>query len=132
MMGISADKLKALRKQKGFSQEELSKVSGIPVMTIRSWEQGARTPRDIYVIERFCNALEISIDDLLHDELAHAEAMRNSEIGDYEEVRINTLTQSIYDKDNLYGILKLLDRFIDTVGKKRAIEIMEEFANEGN
>lgn len=131
-MGISADKLKALRKQKGFSQEELSKVSGIPVMTIRSWEQGARTPRDIYVIERFCNALEISIDDLLHDELAHAEAMRNSEIGDYEEVRINTLTQSIYDKDNLYGILKLLDRFIDTVGKKRAIEIMEEFANEGN
>ena len=131
-MGISADKLKALRKQKGFSQEELSKVSGIPVMTIRSWEQGARTPIDIYVIERFCNALEISIDDLLHDELAHAEAMRNSEIGDYEEVRINTLTQSIYDKDNLYGILKLLDRFIDTVGKKRAIEIMEEFANEGN
>lgn len=131
-MGISADKLKALRKQKGFSQEELSKVSGIPVMTIRSWEQGSRTPRDIYVIERFCNTLEISIDDLLHDELAHAEAMRNSEIGDYEEVRINTLTQSIYDKDNLYGILKLLDRFIDTVGKKRAIEIMEEFANEGN
>ena len=131
-MGISADKLKALRKQKGFSQEELSKVSGIPVMTIRSWEQGSRTPRDIYVTERFCNALEISIDDLLHDELAHAEAMRNSEIGDYEEVRINTLTQSIYDKDNLYGILKLLDRFIDTVGKKRAIEIMEEFANEGN
>lgn len=131
-MGISADKLKALRKQKGFSQEELSKVSGIPVMTIRSWEQGSRTARDIYVIERFCNALEISIDDLLHDELAHAEAMRNSEIGDYEEVRINTLTQSIYDKDNLYGILKLLDRFIDTVGKKRAIEIMEEFANEGN
>ena len=131
-MGISADKLKALRKQKGFSQEELSKVSGIPVMTIRSWEQGSRTPRDIYVIERFCNALEISIDDLLHDALAHAEAMRNSEIGDYEEVRINTLTQSIYDKDNLYGILKLLDRFIDTVGKKRAIEIMEEFANEGN
>lgn len=131
-MGISADKLKALRKQKGFSQEELSKVSGIPVMTIRSWEQGSRTPRDIYVIKRFCNALEISIDDLLHDELAHAEAMRNSEIGDYEEVRINTLTQSIYDKDNLYGILKLLDRFIDTVGKKRAIEIMEEFANEGN
>lgn len=131
-MGISADKLKALRKQKGFSQEELSKVSGIPVMTIRSWEQGSRTPRYIYVIERFCNALEISIDDLLHDELAHAEAMRNSEIGDYEEVRINTLTQSIYDKDNLYGILKLLDRFIDTVGKKRAIEIMEEFANEGN
>ena len=131
-MGISADKLKALRKQKGFSQEELSKVSGIPVMTIRSWEQGSRTPRDIYVIERFCNALEISIDDLLHDELAHAEAMRNSEIGDYEEVRINTLTQSIYDKDNLYGILKLLERFIDTVGKKRAIEIMEEFANEGN
>ena len=58
--------------------------------------------------------------------------MRNSEIGDYEEVRINTLTQSIYDKDNLYGILKLLDRFIDTVGKKRAIEIMEEFVNEGN
>lgn len=47
-------------------------------------------------------------------------------------MRINTLTQSIYDKDNLYGILKLLDRFIDTVGKKRAIEIMEEFANEGN
>ena len=131
-MGISVDKLKELRKAKGFSQEELSKSSGIPVKTIQSWEQGVRMPRDIYVIERLCNALGISIDDLLHDELTHAEAMRNSEIGDYEEVRINTLTQSIYDKDNLYGILKLLDRFIDTVGKKRAIEIMEEFANEGN
>ena len=83
-MGISVDKLKELRKAKGFSQEELSKSSGIPVKTIQSWEQGVRMPRDIYVIERLCNALEISIDDLLHDELTHAEAMRNSEIGDYE------------------------------------------------
>lgn len=131
-MEISVDKLKELRKAKGFSQEELSKSSGIPVKTIQSWEQGARMPRDIYVIERLCNALGISIDDLLHDELTHAEAMRNSEIGDYKEVRINTLIQYIYNEQGLTGILKVIDRFIYEVGRTRAIEIIEEIKNESN
>ncbi|WP_187308006.1 helix-turn-helix domain-containing protein [Anaerobutyricum hallii] len=131
-MGISVDKLKELRKAKGFSQEELSKSSDIPVKTIQSWEQGVRMPRDIYVIERLCNALEISIDDLLHDELTHAEAMRNSEIGDYEEVRINTLIQYIYNEQGLTGILKVIDRFIYEVGRTRAIEIIEGVKNESD
>ena len=52
-MGISADKLKALRKQKGFSQEELSKVSGIPVMTIRSWEEIFMLLKDFVMHWRF-------------------------------------------------------------------------------
>ena len=100
--------------------------------TIQSWEQGVRMPRDIYVIERLCNALEISIDDLLHDELTHAEAMRNSEIGDYEEVRINTLIQYIYNEQGLTGILKVIDRFIYEVGRTRAIEIIEGVKNESD
>ena len=89
-------------------------------------------PRDIYVIEILCNALEISIDDLLHDELTHAEAMRNSEIGDYEEVRINTLIQYIYNEQGLTGILKVIDRFIYEVGRTRAIEIIEGVKNESD
>ena len=58
--------------------------------------------------------------------------MRNPEIGDYKEVRINTLIQYIYNEQGLTGILKVIDRFIYEVGRTRAIEIIEEIKNESN
>lgn len=69
---------------------------------------------------------------LLNKVLTHAEAMRNSEIGDYEEVRINTLIQYIYNEQGLTGILKVIDRFIYEVGRTRAIEIIEGVKNESD
>lgn len=39
-----ADKLKSLRTNKGLSQSELAKGCGIPLYTIRAYEQQARSP----------------------------------------------------------------------------------------
>ena len=35
-----ADKIKAMRKQHGMTQEELAEIMGISVHTLRYWEQG--------------------------------------------------------------------------------------------
>jgi transcriptional regulator with XRE-family HTH domain len=39
-----AEKLQALRAKAGLSQSQLAKASGIPVWTIRGYEQGRREP----------------------------------------------------------------------------------------
>lgn len=37
-------KIKELRKKQGITQAELASITNIPLDTIRSWEQGRRTP----------------------------------------------------------------------------------------
>ena len=48
-MYISANKLKELRRLRGFSQEELAEAADVSLATLQSWEQGKRVPHDIYI-----------------------------------------------------------------------------------
>jgi transcriptional regulator with XRE-family HTH domain len=43
-VGSFAERLKDLRRQAGLTQEALAKESGLPVGTIRGYEQGQREP----------------------------------------------------------------------------------------
>lgn len=131
-MDISTDKLKELRKLRGLSQEQLAEVSGISLHTLQSWEQGKRIPRDIYVIKNLCDALGVSIDYLFYDEFDNSDTLYNFDVSDYEDAEINTLVQQVYNEQGLTGILKLMDRFIFTVGPVHAIKIMEAFIDESN
>lgn len=51
--------LKVLRENTGLTQEEVSKITGIPVKTIRNWEQNTRKPSDW--------ALNLVIDRILRE-----------------------------------------------------------------
>jgi transcriptional regulator with XRE-family HTH domain len=70
------DRLKKLREEAGLSQPKLAKAAGIPVGTIRNWEQNLRVPR-LDTAFRVAKALGISL-DLLADAVAVRKSQRKS------------------------------------------------------
>jgi len=58
-------KLQELRKNKGLSQSQLSKLSGVPLRTIQQWECGQRDI-DGAALERLCD-LAIALDCKIYD-----------------------------------------------------------------
>lgn len=56
--------LKEIRRVKGFSQEDLAKLTEINLNTIRNYEQGRREP-SFDILEKIKIALDCSYDDLL-------------------------------------------------------------------
>lgn len=55
--------LKKLRQRAQMSQDELAKAAGIPVNTLRCWEQAVSTPRFDTAV-RVARALGVSLDEL--------------------------------------------------------------------
>jgi transcriptional regulator with XRE-family HTH domain len=60
-----AKRLKELREQKGMTQEELAKASGLSVSFIRSVEQGVSAP-SFESIEKIAQVLEIPIKEFFN------------------------------------------------------------------
>jgi putative transcriptional regulator len=56
-------KLKALRQAAGMTQAELAKTSGLPLGTIRNWEQDYRSPL-LSTAGLVARALNVSLDEL--------------------------------------------------------------------
>jgi transcriptional regulator with XRE-family HTH domain len=56
-------RFKRLREAAGLTQAELARRTGIPMGTIRNWEQELRIPRFDHAI-RAADALGISLDEL--------------------------------------------------------------------
>ena len=59
-----ADKIKALREQKGFTQSDLAKKLGITRSSVNAWEMGISVPSTQYVVE-LANIFQVSTDFLL-------------------------------------------------------------------
>lgn len=64
---FDADKIRAIRKERGISQKHLSDLTGIPVETIASWEQHRSHPINVNDINNIAIVLECYIDDFLED-----------------------------------------------------------------
>ena len=60
------NRLKALRKKSGLTQEQLADCTGYSLMTIRRWEWGERSPR-VDEVKALAKALGVCEADLLHD-----------------------------------------------------------------
>lgn len=58
------ERLRCLRTQASLTQEQLSKLLGVSVMTIRNWESGAKQP-SMQAIIALSDVLNISSDTLL-------------------------------------------------------------------
>jgi transcriptional regulator with XRE-family HTH domain len=58
-----ADALKLFRQQRGMTQPGLAAASGVPVGTIRDYEQGKRDPL-LSNARKLALALRVSLDDL--------------------------------------------------------------------
>lgn len=55
-VNVMAEKIKELRSKTGLTQESFSNLFGIPVSTLRKWEQGESSPPE-YVIRLIARAL---------------------------------------------------------------------------
>ena len=62
-MGIFAERLKELRKERNMSELQLAKVLGVSSTTINRWERGLRVPNldSLVLLARF---FDVSIDYL--------------------------------------------------------------------
>jgi transcriptional regulator with XRE-family HTH domain len=58
-----AVRLKRLREERGLSQGQLAKLSGIPKGTLIQWEYGKRTPL-LDAAAKLADALDITLDEL--------------------------------------------------------------------
>lgn len=58
--------IKELRTKKNMNRKQLSDLSGVPSRTIDDWENGRRTPRDVYQLKKVADALGVKIEDLIN------------------------------------------------------------------
>ena len=54
------EKVRALRIQNGYSQEELAAMTGVTKRTVRNWENGGKYPRSQSLYEKLAGALSCS------------------------------------------------------------------------
>jgi len=88
------NKLYELRKQKGFSQEELANRLNVSRQTISKWEVGESTP-DMEKLAAISDLFEVSLDELVLDKAPKAEVTEQvvkSEF--YSDIKENILTES--------------------------------------
>lgn len=81
-----SDNLKALRKNKGYSQEELASRLNVVRQTISKWEKGLSVP-DADLLQRLAEALEVSVGDLLGAQIP--ESSENADLLVEQLSRIN-------------------------------------------
>ena len=70
------ENLKALRKQKGLTQEELAIRLNVVRQTVSKWESGRSVP-DADILMKIADVLDVSLSDLLGAELPHDESQQN-------------------------------------------------------
>ena len=106
------NKLYELRKQKGFSQEELANRLNVSRQTVSKWEVGESSP-DMEKLIAISDLFEVSL-----DELVKGEAPKQSESsGLYADIRQNVLTDDNKKKAKrtlklagiIAGIILLID-----------------------
>ena len=68
-----SENLKVLRKQKGFSQEELAVRVNVARQTVSKWEKGLSVP-DADTVIKLAEVFGVSVSELLGEEIKDAEA----------------------------------------------------------
>ena len=112
------NKLYELRKQKGFSQEELANRLNVSRQTISKWEVGESTP-DMENLVAISELFEISLDELVLDKV-HEEADTSAQVVKsefYSDIKENVLTDENRKKAKkglkiaaiVLGIIVLID-----------------------
>ena len=63
-----SENIKSLRKQKGYSQEQLADKLNVVRQTVSKWEKGYSVP-DADMLEELADIFEVSVGDLLGKEI---------------------------------------------------------------
>ena len=114
------NKLYELRKQKGFSQEELANRLNVSRQTISKWEVGESTP-DMEKLIAISDLFEISLDELVKGEkperIDTTEQIMRSEL--YSDIKEHVLTDNNKEKSKkilkVAGIIAVIVVLVDII-----------------
>ncbi|MDY3118911.1 MAG: helix-turn-helix transcriptional regulator [Peptoniphilus sp.] len=63
-----AEKVKILRMEKGWIQQELADALGVSVRTVKNYESGDSYPKNRLIYKKMARVFGVDINDLLHEE----------------------------------------------------------------
>jgi len=76
-----SQRMKELRKERGLTQDELSKLSGISFPTISRYENGQRDEPKLTILKTLANYFDVTIDYLVGDTDIKETNFNSDEIG---------------------------------------------------
>jgi len=113
------DNIKALRKQKGYSQETLASQLNVVRQTISKWEKGISVP-DAYMLEQMAELFEVPVSDLLgniieeehvvsrDDEIVTQLAILNAQLANQARNRRRTIKIALISILSIFLLLVIL------------------------
>ncbi len=106
------DRLRATRKERGFSQEQLAEELEVSRQSVTKWETGISFP-EIRTMLRLASVLERDLDWLLYDEKPDSKASSSSKAGplSMEIVSDRNVLNRIMKQDLLYNMINTLDGY---------------------
>lgn len=109
-----ADNLKELRTNRGMTQKQLAKATGLSIGTIQGYEQGRYEPK-IEALESLANALSCTFDDILVEPIYGTETDllywlldEKIPVNQYEKVLVNFNTLNNKGRDKAGELVELL------------------------
>ena len=110
------NKLYELRKQRGFSQEELASRLNVSRQTVSKWEVGDSTP-EMEKLVAISDLFGISLDELVMDKTPEAASNEPVKADLYTDIKNNVLTEENKEKTKnglkiaaiVFGIIFIVD-----------------------
>lgn len=119
------EKLAALRKQSGLTQDAVAEYIGVSPQAVSKWETDASCP-DIMFLPKIAKLYGVSIDDLFSDDAPHARPAAEENFGKAETHAIKSV-----NTDELYLYVYVNSRTGDEVKVHVPLPLVRELLNTG-